>query len=85
MKVRDVMSKNPVCCTPHDSAQSVARMMRDRNVGAVPVVADGQSRQLIGMITDRDFCCSIVADVAEISRPETVSYTHLTLPTICSV
>jgi len=62
MKVRDVMSKNPVCCTPHDSAQSVARMMRDRNVGAVPVVADGQSRQLIGMITDRDFCCSIVAD-----------------------
>jgi CBS domain-containing protein len=62
MKVRDVMSKNPACCTPKDSAQSVARIMRDRNVGAVPVVADQQSRQLIGMITDRDFCCSIVAD-----------------------
>jgi len=36
--------------------------MRDRNVGAVPVVADQHSRQLIGMITDRDFCCSVVAD-----------------------
>jgi CBS domain-containing protein len=36
--------------------------MRDRNVGAVPVVADQRSRQLIGMITDRDFCCSVVAE-----------------------
>jgi CBS domain-containing protein len=62
MKVRDVMSQNPTCCTPGDSAQSVARIMRDRNVGAVPVIADQQTRQLIGMITDRDFCCSIVAD-----------------------
>jgi|SRR5215467_12920632 len=62
MKVRDVMSQNPACCAPSDSAQSVARIMRNRNVGAVPVVADHQSRQLIGMITDRDFCCSIVAD-----------------------
>jgi len=36
--------------------------MRDRNVGAVPVIADQQSRRLIGMITDRDYCCSVVAD-----------------------
>ena len=62
MKVREVMSQNPACCTPSDSAQTVARIMRDRNVGAVPVIADQQSRQLIGMITDRDFCCAVVAD-----------------------
>jgi CBS domain-containing protein len=62
MKVREVMSQNPACCTPDDSAQTVARIMRDRSVGAVPVVADYQSRILIGMITDRDFCCSVVAD-----------------------
>jgi len=62
MKVREVMSQNPTCCTPSDSAQSVARIMRERNVGAVPVVADQQTRQLIGVITDRDFCCSVVAD-----------------------
>ena len=62
MKVREVMSQNPTCCTPSDSAQSVARIMRDRNVGAVPVIADQQTHQLIGMVTDRDFCCSIVAD-----------------------
>src|SRR5262245_31080402 len=62
MKVREVMSQNPACCVPTDSAQTVARIMRERNVGAVPVIADRQSRQLIGVITDRDFCCSIVAD-----------------------
>lgn len=70
MKVREVMSPNPACCTPKDSAQSVARIMKDRNVGAVPVVADEQSRVLIGMITDRDFCCSIVADGLD---PKTVT------------
>jgi CBS domain-containing protein len=62
VKVREVMSQNPACCTPGDSAQTFASIMRDRDVGAVPVVADQQSRRLIGMITDRDFCCSVVAD-----------------------
>ncbi len=61
MKVRDIMSSDPLCCVASDSAQTVARIMRDNNVGSVPVVLDHQSRELIGMITDRDLCCSIVA------------------------
>ncbi len=61
MKVREVMTVNPVCCLASDTAQKVAQIMRDNNVGSVPVVADEQSRTLIGMITDRDICCSIVA------------------------
>jgi len=62
MKIKEVMSPNPVCCTPGDSAQMVARIMRDGNIGSVPVVIDQQSRELVGVITDRDLCCSIVAD-----------------------
>ena len=61
MKIREVMSQNPICCIPHDSAQTVAKILRDRNIGSMPVVADQQSRKLIGMITDRDLCCSVVA------------------------
>ncbi len=61
MEIKDVMSNNPTCCTPSDSAQSVAKMMCDHNVGSIPVVADQQSRTLIGMITDRDLCCSVLA------------------------
>jgi CBS domain-containing protein len=61
MKVKEVMSANPACCTPNESAQNAAKMMCDRNVGSIPVVADHQSRALVGMITDRDLWCSIVA------------------------
>lgn len=62
MKVREAMTANPVCCVPTDTAQKVAQMLSDQNVGSMPVVADEQSRQLVGMITDRDICCSIVAN-----------------------
>ena len=62
MKIREVMSTNPVCCVPGDTAQHVARTMRENNVGSIPVVVDQQSRKLLGMITDRDLCCAIVAD-----------------------
>ena len=62
MKIKEVMSPNPVCCTPGDSAQMAARIMRDGNIGSIPVVIDQQSRELVGVITDRDLCCSIVAD-----------------------
>ena len=61
MKIREVMTFNPICCLPSDTAQKVAQILRDNNVGSVPVVADEQSRKLVGMITDRDICCSIVA------------------------
>jgi predicted transcriptional regulator len=60
MKIREVMSRNPACCTPSDSAQHVAKMLCDQNVGSLPVVADQESRTLVGMITDRDLCCSVL-------------------------
>jgi CBS domain-containing protein len=40
----------------------VAEIVRDRNVGSLPVIADQQSHKLIGMITDRDLCCSVIAN-----------------------
>jgi len=61
VKIKEVMSPNPACCTPSDSAQTAARIMRDRNIGSIPVVID-QQLELVGVITDRDLCCSIVAD-----------------------
>jgi CBS domain-containing protein len=51
MKVRDVMSSNVECCSNQDSLQSVASKMESLNVGAIPVVENGQ---VVGMITDRD-------------------------------
>ncbi len=61
MKVREIMSRDPVCCVLTDTAQRVAKVLCDHNVGSVPVVTDQESRKLVGMITDRDLCCSVVA------------------------
>jgi CBS domain-containing protein len=62
MKIKEVMSSNTVCCLPSDSAQRVAQLMCEENVGSIPVVTDQESRKLVGVITDRDLCCSVIAD-----------------------
>ena len=62
MKVRDAMTPDPVCCLTTDSAQKVAGIFCKQNIGSIPVVADHESRKLIGIITDRDLCCSVVAN-----------------------
>jgi CBS domain-containing protein len=62
MKIKEIMSRDPACCVLSDSAQVVARILCDRNIGSMPVVADQESRRLVGMITDRDLCCSVVAE-----------------------
>ena len=62
MKVYDVMTQHPVCCHADDTAQTVAKLLRDADVGCVPVIANDNSGRLEGIITDRDLCCSIVAE-----------------------
>ena len=61
MKIREIMSREPACCLLSDTAQVVAKILCDRNIGSMPVVADQQSLKLVGMITDRDLCCSVIA------------------------
>jgi CBS domain-containing protein len=33
MKARELMSAQPACCTPDDTIQEAARLMRDRDCG----------------------------------------------------
>lgn len=58
MLIRDMMTADPACCKPSDSLQSVAKLMRDRDCGEIPV-CDGN--KLVGVITDRDITCRAVA------------------------
>jgi CBS domain-containing protein len=60
MKVADVMTPNPRTVQLSDTLQAVARIMRDEDTGAVPVVEDGS--HVVGMITDRDIVIRAVAD-----------------------
>ena len=61
MKVREIMSRDPVCCIADETAQSVASKMCENNVGSIPVVTDLNSKKLTGIVTDRDLCCTIIA------------------------
>lgn len=54
MKAQEIMTTNPACCTPDDTAQEAARLMAECDCGVLPVVADRQTMRLVGVVTDRD-------------------------------
>ena len=61
MKVTDFMTDEPSCCTADANLRDVAQMMVDFDCGCIPVVDDHKSKMPIGMITDRDITCRVVA------------------------
>lgn len=80
MEIRELMTRDPACCSPSDSVKEAASLMASNDCGQIPVTdAEGQ---LLGVITDRDIACRCVAQgksadtkVAEImsSSPVTVT------------
>lgn len=56
---RDVMTPEPVCCTPETTLDEVAKLMVDRDCGEIPVI--DRSAHPVGVVTDRDIVCRIVA------------------------
>jgi len=62
MRVRDLMTPNPTVVTSEEPVSHVARIMRDLNVGCVPVVDDKAHMHLSGVITDRDLVIRCLAE-----------------------
>jgi CBS domain-containing protein len=60
-KCKDVMTREPICCEPGDSVTRVAAVMKEEDVGSVPVVDSQHSRQLMGIVTDRDLVVKVLA------------------------
>jgi len=54
-----VMTESVVTADPATSVQEVAALMRERNVGSVVLVRDGDA---VGFVTDRDLALGVVAD-----------------------
>lgn len=52
LKVKDIMTKNPVCAKADDSVEGVALVMMEKGFGGMPVV--GENNKLIGIITESD-------------------------------
>ena len=58
MLINDVMTQYPAYCRPDDSIESVAKLMRDRDCGVIPVCRE---RKVVGVVTDRDITCRGIA------------------------
>ena len=67
MRVSEIMTTNPACCIPSDTAQTAAIIMRDEDTGIVPVVENKGSRKLVGVVTDRDLCIGVIAERPQIT------------------
>ncbi len=60
MKCSEIMTKNPKMCTPGDSVSVAIGLMWDYDCGSIPVVKDMDSKELVGIVTDRDIAMHIV-------------------------
>jgi CBS domain-containing protein len=62
LNASDVMTPDPECLTRADSIRRAAELMRDLDVGILPVVDDHDTNRLAGVITDRDIAVRCVAE-----------------------
>lgn len=62
MNIKQVMTPEPACCLPDTKLEDVARMMVQKNCGAIPVVDDLQTLRPVGILTDRDITCRTLAN-----------------------
>lgn len=66
MRCSEIMTKSVKTAASTMPLRDVSAMMRDGDVGAVPVVDDGK---LIGIVTDRDIVVRVVAEGKDAATP----------------
>lgn len=82
MQVKEIMSRDPQCCTPDDTLRDAARMMADFDCGCLPVVEGTDRKGLVGVLTDRDIA---IRGVARGKTPDSkVNDVMSPAPAVCS-
>jgi CBS domain-containing protein len=67
MKCGELMTRAPVVCAADDDCATAASLLDDHDVGSLPVVQSREVPQVIGIVTDRDLCCRVLAPDARAS------------------
>ncbi|MEK7705140.1 MAG: CBS domain-containing protein [Myxococcota bacterium] len=65
MRCADIMKTDVLRCRHDDTARQAAQLMRQHNIGFLPVV--DETRRLVGVVTDRDLTVRVLADDAPTS------------------
>jgi len=55
------MTSKPASCTPQDTVDKAAQLMKSKDVGPIPVVSDDEKR-VVGIVTDRDLTIKVLAE-----------------------
>jgi len=66
IRCREIMTSSVTTATRDMSLRDVAVMMRDGDMGSIPVVEDGK---LVGIVTDRDIVIRSIAEGKDASSP----------------
>lgn len=56
MNVEQIMTKSVDACQPQDTLDAAARIMLEKDCGAVPVLSGDGGSRVAGVVTDRDIC-----------------------------
>ena len=78
MKLKQIMTTNIATIHPNDTLQIAARIMRDRDVGFLPVY---EGNELLGVLSDRDI---VIRAVAEGMNPTAMLTKHLVTSPVVS-
>jgi CBS domain-containing protein len=61
MNAEQIMTPQPVVATPDVPLQEIAELMVEYDCGEIPIVDTRETMQPIGVVTDRDITCRVVA------------------------
>jgi CBS domain-containing protein len=78
MQVSEVMSKGIISVSSLDSVRKVAKLMKEKDIGAVPVIDKDKA---VGLVTDRDIVINCVAGGYNLDGP----ISHAMSETVVSV
>jgi IMP dehydrogenase len=78
MNVSEVMSKEIISASSLDSVKKVAKLMKDENIGGIPIIDKGKP---VGFVTDRDIVLHCVATGYNLDGP----ISHVMSPRIISI
>jgi CBS domain-containing protein len=62
MKAQGIMTEGPACCTPDDTVEQAAKLMAENDCGCLPVVSDMDTKEIVGVVTDRDLACRCLGE-----------------------
>lgn len=66
LKAQDIMSRNLIIMNDNTSISKVARIMKEKDIGFIPISNDNK---IIGVITDRDIVVNAISNKCSLDTP----------------